>query len=774
MMKPGMIKPLCTLAIFVLFGWMAAAQSLYRLDSIQEIRIYFAEADWDARLDSLKKNTPDERLVAPYAMLNGVRFDSVGVRYKGNSSYSPTRNKNPFNIKLDHVIDGQHYEGFKILKLSNGFMDPSFLREVLGYFICRQYLPASRANFMRVYVNDAYIGLYTNVEHAGDGFLEANYLSSSGAYFQCDRADVPVSIPPSCTPANPGSALRYTSPDSACYYNQYELESEHGWASLLNLLKMLNQSPATIAEVLNVDRALWMLALNNAYVNLDSYSGSGHNYLIYQMANGRYQCLPWDLNEFYGAFTNAGTGGSLNVQQMRELDPLLHLNNPDRPLVSKLLLQPAYQRRYLAHLQTIFDDLAASGHYDSLGSSLQALIRQDVERDVNKFFSLDAFNQNLRMDFRIGGGGGKTYPGLTKFSAERLAFTTAHPRLQYVRPAIGSPAHSPDTVSATGGVAIAAEVFDATTIQLFYRYDPAEVFVALPMFDDGQHGDGAAGDHRFGTIVPMNGRSLLQYYLYAENEQLASLSPPRAEFEFHQLVSGSTKPRKGALRINEILASNVTGTTDESGDREDWIELYNTTDETIPLSGLFLSDNPSNPLKWSFPDTTLGARGFLIIWADEDGKDPGLHANFKLSKSGEQVMLYYADTALLDELVFPELADDESFGYCASGNQIFRQPSFMQTNDCIVLTDDLTGSMPIEFFPNPCQSTGTLLVRGEGPVRWGLYDLRGRILIRGEMAAGSGTRRETLDCSQLSPGIYLLRVDTPQRNAQLKIFRSGQ
>lgn len=127
-------KILLAAAILIITD-LAGAQSLYDPSRLQEIRIYFAFSDWDARLDSLKKANPDGRLIAGYALLNGQRFDSVGIRYKGNSTYSATRNKNPFNIKLDFVKGSQQYDGFNTLKLSNAFMDPSFLREALGYQI---------------------------------------------------------------------------------------------------------------------------------------------------------------------------------------------------------------------------------------------------------------------------------------------------------------------------------------------------------------------------------------------------------------------------------------------------------------------------------------------------------------------------------------------------------------------------------------------------------------------------------------------------------------
>ena len=101
------------------------------------------------------------------------------------------------------------------------------------------------------------------------------------------------------------------------------------------------------------------------------------------------------------------------------------------------------------------------------------------------------------------------------------------------------------------------------------------------------------------------------------------------------------------------MASNAASLTDPQGEYEDWIELFNTSDGEFDLSGMYLSDNPDKLRKWVFPENTaILPGGYLIVWADEDGKDqPGLHANFKLSKSGEVVILVDNDergNAILD------------------------------------------------------------------------------------------------------------------------------
>ena len=69
----------------------------YDIDIINNINVLFERSDWDRTLDQLYADGEEERLVGT-AVINGVRFDSVGVRYKGNSSYRPNQNKNPFRI----------------------------------------------------------------------------------------------------------------------------------------------------------------------------------------------------------------------------------------------------------------------------------------------------------------------------------------------------------------------------------------------------------------------------------------------------------------------------------------------------------------------------------------------------------------------------------------------------------------------------------------------------------------------------------------------------
>ena len=130
-------------------------------------------------------------------------------------------------------------------------------------------------------------------------------------------------------------------------------------------------------------------------------------------------------------------------------------------------------------------------------------------------------------------------------------------------------------------------------------------------------------------------------------------------------------PARGeaALVINEFMADNGTTVTDPQGHYDDWIEIYNSGPGTVDLGGMYLTDDPLNPTQWQFPtNTLLGQDSYLLVWADEDVLDSGLHASFKLSAGGEQIGLYETDgVSLVDSISFGNQSEDVSYGRFPNG-----------------------------------------------------------------------------------------------------------
>ncbi|MGB2863780.1 MAG: lamin tail domain-containing protein [Sedimentisphaerales bacterium] len=138
------------------------------------------------------------------------------------------------------------------------------------------------------------------------------------------------------------------------------------------------------------------------------------------------------------------------------------------------------------------------------------------------------------------------------------------------------------------------------------------------------------------------------------------------------------------LAINEFMASNSDCIQDPQGQYDDWIEIHNYGPDAINIGGMYLTDNLSVPTVWRIPAnnaaaTTIPAGSYLLIWADNDTTDSGLHANFKLDAKGEEIGLFDSDgVTMIDSIIFADQTADFSFGrYPDAGDnwQFFVSPS---------------------------------------------------------------------------------------------------
>ena len=129
--------------------------------------------------------------------------------------------------------------------------------------------------------------------------------------------------------------------------------------------------------------------------------------------------------------------------------------------------------------------------------------------------------------------------------------------------------------------------------------------------------------------------------------------------------------------INEISAMGIRFFLDEDEEQEDWIEIYNPTDQSISLLNWSLTDNPSEPNQWVFPDVSIGGGDYLVVFASRKDRRPtsgNLHTNFGLDSSGEYLGLYDDSGVLIDSFspAFPPQRDGFSYGiHPTSGQEVF-------------------------------------------------------------------------------------------------------
>ncbi|HEX04709.1 MAG TPA: T9SS type A sorting domain-containing protein [Bacteroidetes bacterium] len=710
------------LVTLLTFQSNARGQEFYDLENVNSIEITFAEADWQQILASYYDDGNDERLVGS-AVINGAEFDSVGVRYKGNSSYfSVNGPKKPLNIKLDHIIDDQNIDGYGTIKLSNGFMDPSFVREILGYEIARKYTPASQANYANVYINDELIGLYSNIQSVDGLFLNNHFQSDDKAFFKGDISGVPG-------PGGGASNLIYRGPDSTAYYTSYEIKSDYGWGEMVNLCDTLNNYTQSVEDILNVDRALWHLAFHNVLLSLDSPINTPHNFYLYRADNQQFNYIFWDLNMTFGTYNRSGPGpgNEFTIQELQVLDPFHNMQNPQFPILEKLLANQDNRKKYIAHMRTILEENFANGWYETRAYELQDIIDDYVLADENKLYSFNDFLQNV--ENQTG-----NIPGIVQLMEVRTEFLLNHAAFAN-QPEIFQVNTSPEIIPPNSTLWITADVEDAYGVTLAFRHQRGDRFETINMYDDGEHNDGTANDGIFGTSLEVNTQDV-QYYVYAQNNDAGVFAPARAAYEYYTI---DVIDDLSDVVINEFLAINDAVVADQDGEFDDWVELYNTGGEDVPLLGCFLTDDETNLFRWAFPDTSIAAHDYLIIWVDDDQDQEGLHTTFNLSGAGESVILVDQNGDIIDAIDYGQQDTDISLGRYPNGTGPFLQmtPTFSAENvNGIVGVQERDTEIPGDIslsqnYPNPFNASTTIQyeLRQAGQVKIQIINVLGEEVV---------------------------------------------
>ncbi len=236
------------------------------------------------------------------------------------------------------------------------------------------------------------------------------------------------------------------------------------------------------------------------------------------------------------------------------------------------------------------------------------------------------------------------------------------------------------------------------------------------------------------------------------------LSMPDTLIAHYKMINNNVV---GDIILNEFMASNNSIESDQDGEFDDWIELYNRGDEDVNISGYYLSDNEENLSKYAIPDgTTLAANEYLIIWADEDGSQDGLHANFKLSKSGETILLMDRDTSILDSIVYNNQDDDISYARLPNGTGSFQksEPTFNANNDFASSIEDIIPEERLVIYPNPTTDKVSLqlLTNGQKLNDIVISDMLGNSIY---VQNNINDYQLTIDLGHIPSGIYLVTAN---------------
>ncbi len=603
-------------------------------------------------------------------LANGATNRHVGARFKGNSSYDMGGPRKSFNLEFDYITTNADLMSFETVNLNNAAGDETVMREPLFFNVMNQYTPCPKGAMCQLYINGSLWSVYSLIQQENNELIKEWFPSTVGDRWRAPNAATGGGMG-GFTSSN-SAFIVFTNQSAWFYTNHYSLKSSstNTFTALQRLTNAIytlivtptNQLRDKCENVFAVDNWLWLLALENLFVDDDSYWNKGADYgFYYEPESGRIHPVEHDGNE---AFTVAG---SINYN----LSPVQGATGKNRPLLYRWLPITELRQRYLAHMRTILKENFNPAMMTAQINEYHRLSISAIIADPRKGISMTTYTNDLK--------------ALKTYITNRYNFLMAHAELTPLAPTILS-ANSPATpVYATDIPTLTARVSangasGVGSVWLYFRDKPYGRFVVRQMFDDGAHGDGTASDGLFGAVTtnyPAGNK--IHYYIEARATnaaQAASFAPERAENVTYNYRVALSAAATTPVVINELMADNEATLADPQGEFDDWIELRNLTDTEVDLTGRYLSDEPHNPRKWQFPaGTRIPADGYLLVWADENGTaTPGLHASFKLAKSGEEIFLTDTDAnfnAVLDRIAYGAQTTDRSYGRTAANADVW-------------------------------------------------------------------------------------------------------
>ncbi|MBN1198531.1 MAG: CotH kinase family protein [Bacteroidales bacterium] len=696
----------------------------------------------------------DHEYPATFGFDNGIVHDtmhSIGFRLRGNTSRWAA--KKSFKVSFNSFVSGRKYYGLEKMNLNGEHNDPSVIRSRLCWDLLRDMdVPAPRSNHVEVYINNSYYGLYIQVEHIDEEFVLNRFGNNDGNLYKC------------LWPAD----LVYLGPDPDLYKLElngrrvYELKTNEGlddYTDLVHFIDVVNNTPlqelpCALEEIFNVYDFLKVMAADVATADWDGYAYNKNNFYLYRNTQtNRFEYIPYDLDNTFGIDWSGIDWSSRNIYSWG------HPDEP-RPLFERMMQIQRYRDVYSYYLNIITGQMMDSTVFFSSTDEIRDMIYPFVADDpyypqdygYTPADFLNSYSQAL---------GAHVPVGLKPYVARRNGATLSQIILNNIAPLLNYLTHTAPVLNQEIWFCIFAA--DDTGLQeVVLQITPSGGTTQyIDMADDGEHHDREAGDGYFGASAgifedPVN----LEIQLSAMDGMGQS-----ALYTCDPVLLEIVAPVVPALVINELMADNESTIADENGEFDDWLEIYNAGSDPVWLGDLYLTDALQQPDKWQLPDYTLAPGAFLLIWADEDQQQGPFHANFKLSKDGEEIGLFGPENMgfpVVDTILFGLQEADISLGRLPDAGtewKFFRDATPGYSNSASGIFSVPEGNGEILLYPNPCEGSCVFL-NGNHDIL--VFDLSGQQRL-------SVSNSDRIPVAGLPSGIYFV-LDATGKTGKLVIL----
>jgi len=764
------------------------AEDLFQSVSIPELYLESNPQDaerflnWRIHSDSTSPVTGAAERDQPFSVSGFMSFNEDRMELQ-EASFAPFYQRYPTEKKRSFRI---HLTGATSLTVPRTLWemefdaiphDPSLLRTALAWELARRFeIPGPRTTHVKVYLNDQYIGVYLLKEVVNEEFVADRFGSRSGILYK----------------GNEGADLRSRGSDPTLYSHPqngiqtYEIihnGSQNDYQELASFIRFLNTTSSSefeqqIRDRFDVEAYLRVLAYETLLGNWDGYRFNQQNYYLYQdPLKGIFRYIPGNYDQVLGIWWD-------EVRELREgeyrpifwaVRDVYEWQNPDRsdPLSRRILAIEEFRHVYSYYLEYFigiaFSPQNLNNYVSEQSLRIAEAAQSDTLRTLDHGFIMNDFYNSLNE-----GGAPHIQEGLLPFMRMRGETAVTQAEWEDFPPVIRNVKISRekrlngDIEITMSAMLIANSVAEA---KVFSRESSTPIAMLL---DDGNGLDQSISDDIYtGTFVIPEGATSSELEIYFTVSDV-NFTSNRFPYRTDQFISVGITTDSSPIVINEFMADNDNLIQDESGEYDDWIELYHRGDESVSLAGYYLTDKVDEQLKWALPDTIMAPGDFLLVWADENLNQGNLHADFKLSASGEVIHLYkkIGDAVeLQDSISFGAQQTDVAFGRTedgAAGWGILSNPTPGFSNQTTVSIQEPDVELPSQLtlypnYPNPFNPETTIRfsLPSSEQVEFKVFSITGQqIMERSLGQLHSGLHSFQVDLSILPTGIYMYTIST--------------
>ena len=444
----------------------------------------------------------DHEYPATFVFTSGSTHDTIfniGLRLRGNTSRLAA--KKSFKISFNSFIPGRKYHGLQKMHLNGEHNDPSIIRSKLCWDLYRKMdVPAPRANHVQVYINGNYMGLYINVEHIDEQFIDKRFHNKDGNLFKCiwpsDLAY--ISNNPDDYKSNGGYALKTN-------------RTVNDYSDLAHFIDVLNNTPLSdlacaLEPVFNVDVWLRALAVDVFTGNWDGPAFNKNNfYLYHNTQSGRFEYVPYDLDNTLGI---DWFGIDWSTRDIYQWSP----GTEPRPIYDRILQVPAWKNLFSFYLDSlihgVIDTTLYFQHIDSIYTLIYPFAAADSYRPLDYGFTINDFTNSYTQALT-----GHVTAGLKPFITDRILSAMSQLQLNPFPPAFIWSQHQHPGNGQVFPVQCKLAKSQGNDAAVWVIWQEGSLAIdSLQLQDDGLSGDLLSGDGIYGGSIGLNpGYASVQY-----------------------------------------------------------------------------------------------------------------------------------------------------------------------------------------------------------------------------------------------------------------------